>query len=124
AEQIAQCGERPLCLALARARPENALATRLRALDAPLPDDRLADPGLAVDQQRSRQRPLEETVENGKLLVPADDHGHARREERKRRARRFLGRGQSWFAVGHAFCQLGPRADAELRVDPGEVRLD
>src|SRR5207302_10185618 len=60
-EQIALRGERKLRLALGRACRQDAVTSRLRLTDGLAQQDRLPDPRLPVDHERSRTRPLAET---------------------------------------------------------------
>jgi hypothetical protein len=54
-EQIAQRGERQLHLRRRRPRGQHAQPGLARGGDAGLPARRLADPGLAAEQQRARR---------------------------------------------------------------------
>jgi hypothetical protein len=79
-EQVADRGEGEARLGLHRARRENA-EPRPGGRRGPRPQERgLADPGLALEQQRAGERlgRLEEGDDGGKLLVPADEGGGSR----------------------------------------------
>ena len=74
-EEIAEPDVREPALGLGRPRREHAQAPPARSLDAREPERRLADPRLALEHERGRPLvgAVDEGVERGELLVPADD---------------------------------------------------
>ena len=80
-EQLREPGERERSLGLDAAVYEHTAETLAGLLDTSLPEDRLADPRLAREHERSRavRHALEERLDRTELLVPSDDlRGHAR----------------------------------------------
>ena len=110
AEQLGEPGERERGLRLDAAAGSTRPNALLGLLDARLPEDRLADPGLAGEDERARALLDlgEERLDRGELLLAPDDRRHGSR----------LGR---FVDHGEPRCELGA-ADAELAVDVREVR--
>jgi hypothetical protein len=77
-EEVAQARVREAALRLRGARREHHEATCARRLDGSLPERRLADPRVPLEDEHRRAvvRSLEEPRDGGQLLLPADDLEH------------------------------------------------
>ena len=77
-QQVAERAEQQLHLGLRTRRAQDAIPARRRVGQRLLPEDRLADPGLARDHDRARadRQALERVPQLAELVVPTD-HGPA-----------------------------------------------
>ena len=74
-EQIAEAHVREPALGLGRSRHEDAQPRRTRVVDTGPPERRLPDPRLALEHERGRHGvgPVDERVDGGELVLPADN---------------------------------------------------
>ena len=89
-KQLMEAGERQICLRPDAGRPENSHPRVLGQPDGPFQQRRLADPGIAVDQERpaAGRRPGDEVGDDLQLPVPAEDpfaRNHRRTSARQAR---------------------------------------
>ena len=74
-KELVEAGERQVCLGPDAGRPEDSHPRGSGHLDGPFQQRRLADPGIAADQERSAagRRLGDEAGDDPQLPVPAED---------------------------------------------------
>lgn len=107
-QKVADARQRQDGLGLCGACPEDAKPASFRGLRCGVPNRRLADPSLALEQQRSGQRPVEEGLDLLELVVAADDREGARFH----RPRMMLRLGARDYGAAISAMRSGPRVRA------------
>ena len=112
-QKVADAGQRQDGLGLCGACPEDAKPASFRGLRCGVPNRCLADPSLALEQQRPRQRPVEEGLDLLEFGVAADDRGGARLHP----PRMMLRRGRAGYAAAWRTLIVGaPPEQVDRRV--------